>query len=157
VHPARRGDDRIRLAAGFCALGVSLAGGAIERRGKRGELVGDVLLLVSAHHETIPFGIASALADKEWLSVLDTARAANPFEERRVTDEYPPQGDRWYCSRNRRATLEKPELQAAPRARPAGRSERSARGRFWSMPVVTCAELFCLTLGLVASQAVSLL
>ncbi len=56
-------------------LGVYLAGGAIERRGERGEPIRDsnFLLLLNAHHETIPFRIAPPLSAKSWLSVLDTA------------------------------------------------------------------------------------
>jgi isoamylase len=75
-------------------LGVYLAGGAIERRGKRGELIrdGNFLLLVNAHHETIHFRITPPLSTKEWVSVLDTALAADPFAEREVTGEYELQG-----------------------------------------------------------------
>jgi isoamylase len=71
-------------------LGVYLAGGAIERRGKRGELIrdGNFLLLVNAHHETIPFRITPSLSSKEWVRVLDTALAADPFAECQVAGEY---------------------------------------------------------------------
>jgi isoamylase len=56
-------------------LGVYLAGGAIARRGPRGEAIGDgnFLLLFNAHHETIPFRIAEMLSAKPWATVLDTA------------------------------------------------------------------------------------
>jgi isoamylase len=61
-------------------LGVYLAGGAIERRGRRGEPIKDTnfLLLLNAHHEAITFRIAEALSAKSWATVLDTA-AADPF------------------------------------------------------------------------------
>jgi isoamylase len=61
-------------------LGVYLAGGAIERRGRRGEPIKDTnfLLLLNAHHEAITFHIAEALSAKSWATVLDTA-AGDPF------------------------------------------------------------------------------
>jgi glycogen operon protein len=66
-------------------LGVYLAGGAIERRGGRGEVIKDsnFLLLFNAHHETITFRIAEVLSAKEWRTRLDTALADNPFVEKR--------------------------------------------------------------------------
>ena len=74
-------------------LGVYLAGGAIERRGHRGQLIKDsnFLLLFNAHHETIPFRIAPELASKIWCTVLDTAED-DAFAERRPPLEYPLQG-----------------------------------------------------------------
>jgi glycogen operon protein len=62
-------------------LGVYLAGGAIERRGRRGEPIKDTnfLLLLNAHHEAIAFSIAAALSAKSWVTVLDTAAAGDPF------------------------------------------------------------------------------
>jgi glycogen operon protein len=77
-------------------LGVYLAGGAIERRGARGEVIKDsnFLLMFNAHHETIPFRIAAVLSAKEWLTRLDTSLADNPFVETRlaVGANYPLQG-----------------------------------------------------------------
>jgi len=56
-------------------LGVYLAGGAIERRGRRGEAIRDsnFLLLFNAHHETIAFRLAEMLVGKSWRTLLDTA------------------------------------------------------------------------------------
>jgi glycogen operon protein len=75
-------------------IGVYLAGGAIERRGPRGQLIKDsnFLLLFNAHHETITFRIAPALSAKSWFTVLDTAAADDPFALRRPPPEYPLQG-----------------------------------------------------------------
>jgi isoamylase len=76
-------------------LGVYLAGGAIERFGRRGGPIkdSDFLLLVNAHHETIEFQIAEKLSAKRWSTVLDTALLANPFEQRRLDSaSYPLQG-----------------------------------------------------------------
>jgi len=62
-------------------LGVYMAGGAIERRDRRGELIRDsnFLVLFNAHHETIIFHIAEALSAKAWETVLDTALEGDPF------------------------------------------------------------------------------
>ncbi|HEY4750809.1 MAG TPA: glycogen debranching protein GlgX [Steroidobacteraceae bacterium] len=62
-------------------LGVYLAGGAIERRGRRGEPIKDTnfLLLLNAHHEAITFSIAEVLSAKSWATVLDTAAGGDPF------------------------------------------------------------------------------
>jgi isoamylase len=75
-------------------LGVFLAGGAIERRGHRGEPIKDsnFLLLFNAHHETIAFRIAPALSAKSWFTVLDTAADDDPFALKRPPPEYPLQG-----------------------------------------------------------------
>jgi isoamylase len=76
-------------------LGVYLAGGAIERRGRRGKPIRDsnFLVLFNAHHETISFTIAPSLAGKPWLTALDTASDGDAFESKRVTQEtYPLQG-----------------------------------------------------------------
>ncbi|HYX74376.1 MAG TPA: glycogen debranching protein GlgX [Steroidobacteraceae bacterium] len=69
-------------------LGVYLAGGAIERRGRRGEPIRDsnFMLLMNAHHEAIPFRIAEMLSGKPWTAVLDTARA-DPWALRVVAAE----------------------------------------------------------------------
>jgi isoamylase len=66
-------------------LGVYLAGGAIERRGRRGELIKDsnFLVLFNAHHETITFNMPEVLSAKPWETVLDTA-ADDPFARRAV-------------------------------------------------------------------------
>jgi isoamylase len=66
-------------------LGVYLAGGAIERRGRRGELIKDAnfLVLCNAHHETITFRTPEALSAKAWQTVLDTA-LDDPFAGRAV-------------------------------------------------------------------------
>jgi glycogen operon protein len=66
-------------------VGVYLAGGAIERRGRRGEPIrdSDFMLLLNAHHEVIPFRIAEILSAKAWTAVLDTS-LADPFELRPV-------------------------------------------------------------------------
>jgi isoamylase len=75
-------------------LGVFLAGGAIERRGHRGQPIKDsnFLLLFNAHHETITFRIAPALSAKSWFTVLDTADDDDPFALKRPPPEYPLQG-----------------------------------------------------------------
>jgi len=76
-------------------LGVYLAGAAIERRGRRGKPISDsnFLLLLNAHHETIPFRIGQNLSAKVWLTVLDTASAEDPFAQKPLTSEtYPLQG-----------------------------------------------------------------
>jgi isoamylase len=61
-------------------LGVYLAGGAIERRGPRGQAIrdGNFLLLFNAHHEAIPFTLTEALAGKDWSIVFDTHRDEPP-------------------------------------------------------------------------------
>jgi len=72
-------------------LGVFLAGGAIERRGPRGQPIRDsnFLLLCNAHHEMIPFKVVEALAGKHWATVLDTA-ADDPFGRRPLEgDSFP--------------------------------------------------------------------
>jgi glycogen operon protein len=77
-------------------VGVYLAGGAIERRGRRGELIKDsnFLLLFNAHHETLTFRIAEVLSAKAWMTVLDTALDGDPFAPRRVAagEDYALQG-----------------------------------------------------------------
>jgi glycogen operon protein len=76
-------------------LGVYLAGGAIERRGRRGEPIKDsnFLMLFNAHHETIPFRIADMLAAKSWAIVLDTAAEGDSFRALPWAEEkYPLQG-----------------------------------------------------------------
>jgi isoamylase len=76
-------------------LGVYLAGGAIERRGRRGEPIrdNDFMLLLNAHHEAIPFRIAEMVRAKSWAAVLDTA-LADPCGPRGmpVSGTYPLQG-----------------------------------------------------------------
>ena len=70
-------------------LGVYLAGGAIERRGRRGEPITDnnFLVLFNAHHETITFRIAAALSAKTWERVLDTALEDEPFSRQTLPGE----------------------------------------------------------------------
>jgi glycogen operon protein len=67
-------------------LGVYLAGAAIERRDRHGQPVKDnnFLLLFNAHHEMIPFKLPSFLSEKAWWSMLDTARAEEPFAQNRI-------------------------------------------------------------------------
>ena len=76
-------------------FGVYLAGGAIERRGRRGEPIRDsnFLLLLNAHHEAIPFRVAELLIAKAWTALLDTARD-DPFHVRPLAahEGYPLQG-----------------------------------------------------------------
>jgi len=75
-------------------LGVYLAGGAIERFGRRGRPIkdSDFLLLINAHHETIEFAIPEKLSAKSWSGVLDTA-APNPFEAQALdSGRYPLRG-----------------------------------------------------------------
>jgi isoamylase len=69
-------------------VGVFLAGGAIERRGRRGRPIRDsnFLLLFNAHHETIPFRIVDTLASKVWLTAVSTG-AAEPFARKRLEGE----------------------------------------------------------------------
>jgi len=71
-------------------VGVFLAGGAIERPGRRGQPIRDsnFLLLFNAHHETIPFRIINTLSSKTWATALDSA-AAEPFATRLLA------GDTW--------------------------------------------------------------
>ena len=77
-------------------LGVYLAGGAIERRGRRGQPIRDsnFLLLFNAHHETIPFRLPEMLAGKSWRVVLDTAMEGDAFAPPPLPSErvYPLQG-----------------------------------------------------------------
>jgi glycogen operon protein len=76
-------------------LGVYLAGGAIERRARRGEPIRDsnFLLLFNAHHETIPFRIADMLTAKAWVVVLDTAAEGDAFRDLPwAGEQYPLQG-----------------------------------------------------------------
>jgi glycogen operon protein len=63
-------------AAGFVrCLGVRLAGDLIEDVDERGEpVVGDtLLLLLNAHHETIPFTLPAPKLEHHWECVFDTA------------------------------------------------------------------------------------
>jgi isoamylase len=65
-------------------VGVYLAGAAIQRVDGRGRAVRDdnFLVLFNAHHEAIPFVLPEFHAGCGWLSVLDTASDAKPFELR---------------------------------------------------------------------------
>jgi isoamylase len=65
-------------------VGVYLAGAAIQRVDGRGRPVRDdnFLVLFNAHHEAIPFMLPEFHAGCGWLSVLDTASDAKPFELR---------------------------------------------------------------------------
>ncbi|HEY1892749.1 MAG TPA: glycogen debranching protein GlgX [Steroidobacteraceae bacterium] len=76
-------------------LGLYLAGAAIERRDRRGRLVTDnnFVLLCNAHHESIPFQLPAALAEKVWWTEFDTA-AGSPFSQQRIEQgvPYPLQG-----------------------------------------------------------------
>jgi glycogen operon protein len=65
-------------------VGVYLAGAAIQRVDRRGRPVRDdnFLVLFNAHHEAIPFILPEFHAGCGWLSVLDTASDAKPFELR---------------------------------------------------------------------------
>jgi isoamylase len=65
-------------------VGVYLAGAAIERIDGRGKPVSDddFLVLFNAHHEAIPFVLPEFRAGSTWMSVLDTAADAKPFEQR---------------------------------------------------------------------------
>jgi isoamylase len=76
-------------------LGVYLAGGAIERRGRRGESIKDsnFLVLFNAHHETITFHMPEVLSAKAWEIVLDTA-LDEPFAGHRLAagESYALQG-----------------------------------------------------------------
>jgi isoamylase len=65
-------------------VGVYLAGAAIQRVDGRGRPVRDdnFLVLFNAHHEAIPFMLPEFHAGCGWLSVLDTASDAKPFEPR---------------------------------------------------------------------------
>jgi isoamylase len=77
-------------------LGVYLAGGAIERRGRRGWPIRDsnFLLLFNAHHETIAFRLPEMLAGKSWRVVLDTAMEGDAFAPPPLPPDriYPLQG-----------------------------------------------------------------
>jgi glycogen operon protein len=76
-------------------LGVYLCGTAIERIDRRGRPVKDdnFLVLVNAHHETIPFVLPQFRPGSYWHRVLDTtetdAREAQRFEP---ASHYPLQG-----------------------------------------------------------------
>jgi glycogen operon protein len=83
--------------SGFArCLGVYLAGTAIRRIDRRGLNVKDsnFLVLFNAHHELIPFTIAQLAAVGAWQTMLDTARAADPFAIRRYvsSSSYPLEG-----------------------------------------------------------------
>ena len=75
-------------------LGIYLAGGAIQRRGPRGETIkdSDFLLLLNAHHETITFQIAELLSAKSWVTVLDSAAEGTPLAVPAAPREYPLHG-----------------------------------------------------------------
>jgi glycogen operon protein len=94
LHPEGHEMTQSDWEQGFArCLGVYLAGGAIERRGHRGQPIKDsnFLLLLNAHHELIPFRIAPELSAKTWFTVLDTAYDADPFAFKRAPPEYPLQ------------------------------------------------------------------
>src|SRR5688572_10143523 len=77
-------------------LGVYLSGAAIERVDKRGRPVKDdnFLVLLHAHHETIPFVLPHSRPGTGWRTVLDTAVDGKTFELLRheAGAEYPLQG-----------------------------------------------------------------
>jgi isoamylase len=77
-------------------VGVYLAGAAIQRVDGRGRPVRDdnFLVLFNAHHEAIPFMLPEFHSGSGWLSVLDTASDAKPFEVRSFTakSQYSLQG-----------------------------------------------------------------
>jgi isoamylase len=94
LHPEGHEMTQGDWEQGFArCVGVYLAGGAIERRGHRGQPIKDsnFLLLVNAHHEVIPFRIAPELSAKTWFTVMDTAAEGDPFEFKRPPPEYPLQ------------------------------------------------------------------
>jgi isoamylase len=65
-------------------VGVYLSGAAIQRVDRRGRPVADdnFLVLFNAHHEAIPFVLPELHVGSTWISVLDTAADAMPFESR---------------------------------------------------------------------------
>ena len=56
-------------------LGLFLAGGAFEEYDERGNLVKDdnMILLLSAHHETIPFTLPKEPTNARWEVLVDTS------------------------------------------------------------------------------------
>jgi glycogen operon protein len=78
--------------AGFVrCLGLGYVGTQIEETDTRGEKIegGSFLLLLNAHHETIPFHLGGRAAAKAWELVFDTS--ANPRRGRTLQNlaEYP--------------------------------------------------------------------
>ena len=68
-------------------LGMGLVGGRIDEYDERGKLIRDdtFLLLINAHHETIPFTLPRGEEDRlRWDRVLDTS---DPRDERPWTPE----------------------------------------------------------------------
>ena len=62
------------------SLGVLMVGNAIDDIDERGRLVsGDTLLIVlNAHHESVPFVLPAVERGHEWTRVIDTIEARSP-------------------------------------------------------------------------------
>ena len=56
-------------------IGIRLAGDMIDDENERGEsIAGDtILVLLNAHHETLPFTLPLTKADQQWERLFDTA------------------------------------------------------------------------------------
>jgi len=76
------------------AIGMLLAGNAIEETGDRGEpITGDTLLvLLNAHSEKVAFTLPPLAATKQWQRVFDTTHAAAGERGYKPGSRYPLQG-----------------------------------------------------------------
>ncbi|MGD9765814.1 MAG: glycogen debranching protein GlgX [Candidatus Binatia bacterium] len=78
------------------ALGVYLAGSALEPLDRRGRPIKDdnFLLLFNAHYEEVPFVLPEFHAGREWHAILDTSLAERPFSRRHLPagSTFPLQG-----------------------------------------------------------------
>jgi isoamylase len=113
--------------AGFVrCLGVGLAGDLIGDVDAHGEpIVGDtLLLLLNAHHESIPFTLPALKGGQRWELVLDTAEAATESPSGEALNVYPLQGRslavwRLSLSQEEVMTRSTPETEAAHPSAPS--------------------------------------
>ncbi|MBV9080653.1 MAG: glycogen debranching protein GlgX, partial [Elusimicrobia bacterium] len=95
LEPSGKEMDDAAWGAGYVkALGVRLAGDAIGDRDDEGRpIVGDTLLiLLNAHHESIPFQLPELPRGQSWQRVLDTVDANAPTAAMRQGVQYDLKG-----------------------------------------------------------------
>jgi isoamylase len=78
------------------SLGMLLAGRAIDEQDERGRALtdDDLLILMNAHHEPVPFTLPAAADGRRWQTVLDTQQDSGfaPEASFGATEVYPLQG-----------------------------------------------------------------
>ena len=86
--------DDVWHASHVRCLGVRLAGDAIDETDDRGRRIVDdtLLILMNAHHETIPFTLPRAGRRRSWTVIADTAEAHTKKRRIRSGHAYELQG-----------------------------------------------------------------